>query len=202
NEPQKALPIIRKEVNGLEIFYDTAVMSDLFLTDKVSLNQQHSHCQNPKSVKEFHTILTDHTYGLQPYKAPVAPSPVPYNRNGMPKEIVTTLRFDSPVAAFDFHSIRDDVIAANGVELKELTEIEAYVGHVSDLAFLTMDSILLIVTCRNEHIVKGHHKAVCSISLCQRAQVIYAIDEIRMIVVAWELSNPVKMFTYDPWGCM
>ncbi|GJT74504.1 DNA-directed DNA polymerase [Tanacetum coccineum] len=36
NEPQKALLILRKELNGLEMFYDTVVMSDLFLTDKAS----------------------------------------------------------------------------------------------------------------------------------------------------------------------
>ncbi|GJU80504.1 topless-related protein 4-like protein isoform X1 [Tanacetum coccineum] len=82
------------------------------------------------------------------------------------------------------------VYEVKGVELKELTEIEAHDVHVSDLAFLTVDRSLLLVTYGNEHIVKnartglirhtlqGHHRAVCSISLCHRAQmqVIYAID--------------------------
>ncbi|GJR81608.1 NADH-cytochrome b5 reductase 1-like protein [Tanacetum coccineum] len=124
------------------------------------------------------------------HKAPIAPSPVPHNRNGIPKEIVTTPRFDSPVIAFDFHSIRDDVIAvgtkAGGFFIVSFTRgsryqgggfkqwdrisysldfrspdgslfahpVDVHVGHVSDLAFLTMDSSLLLVTCGNEHIVK------------------------------------------------
>nr|GEY81137.1 hypothetical protein CTI12_AA212160 [Tanacetum cinerariifolium] len=49
-----------------------------------------------------------------PHKEPIAPSPVRHYRNGILKEIVTTPRFDSPVTAFDFHSIRDDVIADMG----------------------------------------------------------------------------------------
>ncbi|GJW61029.1 hypothetical protein Tco_0110364 [Tanacetum coccineum] len=98
-----------------------------------------------------------------PHKAPIAPSPVPHNRNGILKEIVTTPRFDSPVTTFNFHSIRDDVIAVKGVELKQLTEIDAHTGHVSDLAFLTVDSSLLLIwdakTGLIRHTLQGHHSA-------------------------------------------
>ncbi|GKB16333.1 putative acyl-CoA dehydrogenase IBR3 [Tanacetum coccineum] len=68
------------------------------------------------------------------------------------------------------------VYEVKGVELKELTEIEAHAGHVSDLAFLIVDNSLLRVTCGNEHIVKiwdarsglnrhnlqGHHRVLDS----------------------------------------
>ncbi|GKD49907.1 hypothetical protein Tco_1278883 [Tanacetum coccineum] len=46
------------------------------------------------------------------------------------------------------------VYEVKGVELKELTEIEAHDVHVSDPAFLTADRSLLLVTYGNEHIVK------------------------------------------------